>query len=354
MYSLEAESTTRRRKSLRRLLWVAVALLVLLLVATVIVRTVYFQQLRPVNGSQDVTIFEIKPGTPSAVIADRLEDRNLIRSSAIFQWYTRTEDVRDKLQAGTYALRPSMGVPEIVRLLVEGSVKSDLITILPGQRLDQVRQTFIDAGFKTDAVDAALRPERYADNLALVDKPPAASLEGFLFPESYQRTAVTEPATVVNQALNEMAQYLTPDIRAAFAAQGLSVYQGIILASIVEKEVNNPADSAKVAQVFLKRLRNGIPLGSDPTAPYGAILDGQPPSLTYKSPYNTHDNTGLPPTPISNVSKTSLEAVARPAQTDWLYFVAGDDGTTHFSNTIEEHEALTERYCKKLCSGIGN
>jgi UPF0755 protein len=94
-----------------------------------------------------------------------------------------------------------------------------------------------------------------------------------------------------------------------------------------------------------------MPLGSDPTALYGAVLDGKEPVLTYKSPYNTHDNKGLPPTPISNVSQRSLEAVAKPAPTGWLYFVAGDDGTTHFSNTVEEHEALTEQYCKKLCSG---
>jgi UPF0755 protein len=74
------------------------------------------------------------------------------------------------------------------------------------------------------------------------------------------------------------------------------------------------------------------------------------PTLRHDSVYNTHRNKGLPPTPISNVGKLSLEAVANPAGTDWLYFVAGDDGTTHFSNTIEEHEALTERYCKQLCS----
>lgn len=348
MYSLRSKGL---RRLPRRIIWVVAALLVLLLAATVAIRSAYYQRLQPVSDSQRVIIFDIKPGTASAEIADQLQEQGLIRSSKMFQWYIRTENVRDKLQAGTYALRPSMSVQEIVQVMVEGSVKSDLVTILPGQRLDQVRQAFINAGFSPAEVDAALQPERYTGHVALVDKPVGVSLEGFLYPESYQKTESTEPNVIIRQALDQMAKHLTPDIRAAFAAQGLSVYQGIVLASIVEKEVNNPADSAKVAQVFLKRLKIGMALGSDPTALYGAVLDGQEPTLTYKSPYNTHDNKGLPPTPISNVSQVSLEAVARPAPTDWLYFVAGDDGTTHFSNTIEEHEALTERYCKKLCSG---
>jgi len=91
-------------------------------------------------------------------------------------------------------------------------------------------------------------------------------------------------------------------------------------------------------------------LGSDVTARYGSILAGREPSLTYDSPYNTLLHKGLPPTPISNVSASSLNAVAYPANTDWLFFVAGDDGVTHFSKTLDEHEALAKQYCHKLCS----
>ena len=110
------------------------------------------------------------------------------------------------------------------------------------------------------------------------------------------------------------------------------------------------ADRPVVAQVFLKRYKEDMRLGSDVTAYYGARLAGKEPSLGYDSPYNTRLHSGLPPGPISNVSAGSLEAVAFPAQTDWLYFVAGDDGITHFSKTLQEHEALTAKYCKKLCS----
>lgn len=108
-------------------------------------------------------------------------------------------------------------------------------------------------------------------------------------------------------------------------------------------------DRPLVAQVFLRRLQVGMPLGSDPTAFYGAIIAGQEPSLPYDSPYNTRMHGGIPPGPISNVAEGSLRAVAFPADTDYLYFVAGDDGTTHFSRTLKEHEELTRKFCTELC-----
>jgi UPF0755 protein len=104
-----------------------------------------------------------------------------------------------------------------------------------------------------------------------------------------------------------------------------------------------------VAQVFISRLRAGMPLGSDVTAYYGALLAGKKASGAYDSPFNTLLHTGLPPTPISNVSERSLQAVAHPADTDWLYFVTGDDGVTHFTRTLAEHDAAAAQYCHKLC-----
>jgi UPF0755 protein len=146
-----------------------------------------------------------------------------------------------------------------------------------------------------------------------------------------------------------MEKQLTPDLRTAFANEGLSTYQGIILASMVEQEANKTADRQQVAQVFLSRLKQNMTLGSDVTAFYGAILAGQAKSTKYDSPYNTLIYKGLPPTPISNVSAVSLQAAAHPASTDWLYFVAGDDGTIYFSKTYEEHQQLIDQYCHKLC-----
>jgi UPF0755 protein len=198
-------------------------------------------------------------------------------------------------------------------------------------------------------VDKALYPAQYADHPALADKPTNASLEGYLYPDSYQKTADTKPETIIRASLDEMQKHLTPELRAAMSKQGLTVHEGVVLASIVEQEVSKKADKPTVAQVFLLRLKKGMPLGSDVTAFYGSIKAGQAPSVSYDSPYNTRLHPGLPPGPISNVSQASLEAVANPAGSDYLYFVAGDDGNTYFSHTNEEHEALTKQYCKKLC-----
>jgi UPF0755 protein len=333
-----------------RILGVAVVLVLISVAAAIVIRTSYYAKLKPVSSNQQVVLVTVKTGTPSSEIATQLQEQGLIRSSTIFQWYIRTKDVRDKLQAGSYALRPSMSVPEIVDVLVKGSVKSDLITILPGQRIDEVRQAFINAGFDPAAVDKALQPDTYAGHVALADKPAGASLEGFLYPDSFQKDDTTDPSVIVRESLDEMASQLTPNIRSAFASHGLTVYQGVTLASILEKEVSKQPDRAQAAQVFLKRMSTDMTLGSDVTAFYGAIIAGKEPTTTYDSPYNTLLHKGLPPGPISNVSASSLQAVAKPATTDWLYFVAGDDGVTYFSKTFEEHQALIKQHCHKLCS----
>jgi UPF0755 protein len=318
--------------------------------ATIVVRRVYSQNLKPASSSQTTQLVTIKDGESADSIATQLQQAGIIRSSWAFKLYVSSKEVRSALQAGTYELQPSLSVSEIVSRLTHGKIATNLVTILPGQRIDQVHTVLIQDGFTAADVDQALNPTQYADSPVLVDKPDGASLEGYLYPNSYQKTSSTTATTIVKAALTEMQKHLTPDVRAAFAQQHLSVYQGITLASIVEKEVSKSTDRAQAAQVFIKRLQIGMNLGSDVTAYYGSIAADKALSLQYDSPYNTRLHTGLPPTPISNISDSSLNAVAHPAQTDWLYFVAGDDGTTYFSKTLADHEALTQQYCKKLCS----
>jgi UPF0755 protein len=343
-----AMRTTKRRWP-RRLLIITLVGVALMAAATLAVRHIYTDGLKPVSTSQKTQLITIKQGTSVNDIADLLKQGGLIRSSWAFKLYVSSKDVRDELQAGTYGIEPSQSVSEIVAQLTHGKVATNLVTILPGQRLDQIRNTLMNDGFSTAEVDSALDPAQYADNPALVDKPAGASLEGYLYPDSFQKTANTSAQSIVNRSLTEMDRQLTPEIRSAFAAQGLSAYQGLTLASIIEQEVSRSTDRAQAAQVFLKRLHSGSTLGSDVTAYYGAIKAGQKPTTSYDTPYNTLLHKGLPPTPISNVSNASLQAVAHPADTDWLYFVTGDDGTTHFSKTLEDHEALTQQYCHKLC-----
>jgi UPF0755 protein len=344
------DNKKRRKRGIRRVIYVCLAILILLIVAAVFVRRYYYVNLRPVSHSNKSQTFTIKSGESVPQIASDLEDRGLIRSDPVFRWYVLNNDVRSKLQAGTYSLRPSMDVPHIVSLFAHGEISSKLVTILPGHRIDQVRDTFRQAGYSPQEVSAALNPSNYPDASALADKPQGASLEGFLFPDSYKKDDNTKLQTIVSESLAKMGDHLTPQIRKSFANEGLSVYQGITLASVVQKEVSKPKDRAQAAQVFLLRLKKGIPLGSDVTAYYGAIKAGHKPTVDYPSPYNTHLHKGLPAGPISTVSESSLKAVAHPADTHWLYFVTGDDGTTHFSKTLKQHQAYTKKYCHKLCS----
>jgi UPF0755 protein len=176
------------------------------------------------------------------------------------------------------------------------------------------------------------------------------TLEGMLWPDSFERTATTPVSEIITESLNEMGHHLTSQVQAEFASEGLTTYQGITLASMINQEVTKPADQAQVAQVFLTRLKSGGTLGSDVTANYGAIAAGQPPSLSYDSPYNTLIHPGLPPTPISTINTSSLYAATHPASTSWLYFVTGDDGTTYFSNTLQQQQQNTATYCHTLCS----
>jgi len=331
-------------------IWFTGALVALAILAIVLVRHVYHENLKPVSSVRTVHVVTVPQGATVSKIASLLKKDGVIRSDWAFQWYVSSQEAREKLQAGSYALRPSQSVQEIVSLMTTGRVTTALVTIPPGRRIDEVRSILINNGFNSDQVSEALKAENYRGHPALVELPKEInSLEGYVYPESIQKDANTTPQELLTKFLDEMQKRLTPEVRNSFAQQGLTVYQGITLASMVEMEVSNPADRPIVAQVFLKRLHEGMVLGSDVTAFYGAILADKPPSVSYDSAYNTHLHQGLPPGPISNVSADSLNAAAHPASTDYLYFVAGDDGKTYFSHTLAEHQAAVAAHCKKLC-----
>ena len=311
---------------------------------------VYTHYLQPVDvSSQRVESFTVEMGASLDEIASDLEAFGIIRSAWAFKLYVGNNNAYSDLQAGTYSLSPALSVSAIVAQLTGGQVATDMVTILPGQRLEQIRAALVNSGFGEDEVDTALNPMTHADHPVLADKPPGNNLEGYLYPETFHKGEDTTAADIVQMSLDEMEARLTPQVQEAFAAHGLSVYEGLILASIVEKEAARHEDREQIAQVFLSRLDIDMPLQADPTAHYGAYLDGAEPTVRHESPYNTYQHPGLPPTPISNVTENSLHATAYPADTNWLYFVAGDDGQTYFTRTLQEHEEATRLYCTELC-----
>lgn len=339
-----------RRNKLKWLGWGLICIVALLIVGLLIGRQIYNDALGPVSRDQRPVVITIEPGSSVKQIAAQLASQHLIKNAWAFEWYVHGKPSASKLLAGTYAIAPSAGTPQVIKLLTNGSVATRLVTILPGRRIDQVRADFINSGFTPVSVDKALNADQYADLAVLTLKPATvSSLEGLLWPDSYQKDPTTDPVTIVRSALIATASHLTPDIQSGITTRGLSLYQGVILASVIEQEVSKPSDRAQAAQVFFTRLQANMMLGSDVTAQYGSLLAGRGSDLTYDTPYNTLIHTGLPPSPISSISEGSLTAAAHPAATNWVYFVAGDDGTTYFSKTLAEHQALTSKYCHKLC-----
>lgn len=340
----------RRFAALKRSPVVLAILVALILGGIAAARVWYTRSLSPVSSSQQIVHLPVESGSSLHQIATNLKARGLIRSTQAFETYVRGKNLFDKLQAGTYNLSPSMTTQQIVNKMVSGDVAKNLLTILPGKRLDQIKQAFANAGYNSTDIDTAFNPATYSGHAALAYLPAGASLEGFLYPDSFQKEGDTPAQTIVRESLDEMAAQITPGIITGFSAHGLSVYQGITLASVVYQETGNPADETMVAQVFLSRLGQGMALGSDVTAFYASDIAGVTHNLGINSPYNTRINTGLPPGPIGNFTQDAMHAVAYPANTDYLYFLAGDDGVMHYSHTQAEQDQAAAQYCSKSCS----
>jgi len=310
----------------------------------------YNSQLKPVSNSKTIVAISIPSGQLPKTTAEDLQQKEVIKSSQAFLWYLRNHGLTGSIQAGDYELDSSKSTQEIAGMITDGKVSSKAITILPGKRIDQIRQTFIDSGFTVAQVDKALDPALYKNHPALVAKPTEQSLEGYLYPETFKIDSSTQPEQIIRQSLDQMSEVLTPNLISDFQKQGLGIHQAITLASIVEKEAGSNADKNNIAGVFINRLKKGMMLQSDPTYHYAAFLVGAQPSPEVNSPYNTYKVVGLPPGPIDNVTKSSLQSVASPSQHEYIYFVAGDDGVTRFAKTLEEHNEIVKQYCKKNCS----
>jgi UPF0755 protein len=190
----------------------------------------------------------------------------------------------------------------------------------------------------------------------LANAPEGASLEGFLFPGAYSIESSTDSEALLRLMLENFDRQVTPAIRQGFGAQGLSLREAVTLASIIEREATIAAEKPIMAGVFLNRLRAGMPLQADPTVQYALGLQAggswwksplEAADLAVESPYNTYLIDGLPPGPIANPGLASLQAVAAPATTDYLFFVldcaAATPGTHVFSVTYEEHLAHVEK-----------
>jgi UPF0755 protein len=350
------------KKSIKKLiLWLVGGIIGLLILLGVGSWVWYQSSLAPVIQADKGRVrVEIVAGSSPADIAETLKEKKLIRNVLAFDIYTRLTSTRSSLQAGTYSLSPSESVSEIVKHLTSGKTDEFSLTFFPGGTLTDpsdkplkektdVTSVLLRAGYTEDEIKTALA--KTYNHPLFTDKPAGTTLEGYVYGETYKFSSGASVEEILERTFDEMyAQIQDNNLIEGFKAQGLNLYEGITLASIIQREVSGQDDQKQVAQVFYKRLREDMPLGADSTFIYGAQLLGATPSVDLASPYNTRIHSGLPPGPIASPGVTALIATAAPAPGDYLYFVSGDDGTNYFSRTLEEHEANTRQYCHANCS----
>lgn len=330
--------------------WILVIVLGIIITTAVACTAFYSLNLQAKGGSlQQLIKISLKTGTTPNQIGQLLQDNGVIKNAFVFDIYVRVSGARNKLQAGAYRLSPAETVPQIVEHLVNGTVDQFSITFLPGATLKQDRQILLDAGFLAADVDSALAATY--DMPLFATKPSDTDLEGYIYGETYNFNSGATVQEILARTFDQFESVITTNnLINGFSQQGLSLYQAITLASIIQREVHSPIDQKQVAQIFYKRLSIGIPLGSDVTYMYAANKLGVPATPTLDSPYNTRINVGLPPGPIASPGLTALQAVASPASGSYLFFLSGDDGTTYYATTDAEHQANIAAHCQVKCS----
>lgn len=280
------------------------------------------------------TVVLLHSGYSSRKIAAELKSAGVIRSAPAFEIWHRLHPQRS-LKAGEYLFEKTADSLEIHNRLVRGDVYVHTVAIPEGYNMFEIADAIQNAGLGSsqDFLTVATSDTSLISDLA----PGATSLEGYLFPSTYE--------FMRTQTMEEMAATMVKQFRQVAREIGLStnIEQTVTLASIVEKETAVPEERPEVASVYYNRMEKKIPLQADPSVIYAELMTGSysgalhHADMGFQSAYNTYTNAGLPPGPIANPGKSSLQAVMHPAQTDYFYFVS--DGNSHhrFAHSLEEH-----------------
>lgn len=303
-------------------------------------------------------------------VAKKLTEADLVQYGIYFE--TRFRFSGDELRPGTYVLRYGMSVSEIINAITvpstdspdataEAPAQSVKVTFIEGQRIEEFAQTLVDAGWQGDPqafIDAARHPSNPGEWDFMKGAPADASYEGFMFPNTYDIPADADAQTVIDILLTQFDQQYTSSMRKNTQESGMSIYEVVTLASIVEREAAVEGERTVIARLYLNRLDQAMPLQADPTVQYvvGTTDDWWPTlngnllqqALDSGSLYDTYNEsvTGLPPGPIANPGLRAIQAVLSPDTNDYLYMQAKNDGSgTHaFTNSYDEHQANICKY----------
>lgn len=338
----------RTRTGRRPLIWAILFALVVLAGSAVALRLLWSRPYSDVPGAERFVV--ISRGTSSYETAHLLEREGVVRHWAVFLAYLKLARPRSLLQAGEYRFAEPLSVIQVADKLIRGLIYYHELTIPEGYSRFEIGALLEQKGFgrAVEMLAAASRVEFIADL-----SQSATNLEGFLFPDTYRLARGT--------TADEIAQRMVRRFRDVYAAleprlreSSLNLQQVVTLASLIEKETSVDFERELVSAVFQNRLKKRMLLQCDPTVIYAAQLKGTyrgrifQSDLESNSPYNTYRFPGLPPGPIANPGKRSLEAALSPARSDYLYFVADNKGGHVFSKTLEEHQRAVAAYRKGL------
>jgi len=279
----------------------------------------------------------IEKGESFRSVARQLKAAGVVRSSTVLLMYGEFSGEARRIQPGDYEFKGGERIPEVMRHLVNGDFVSILVAIPEGLTVHQIAERIAMTGlicqpdFEHAAHDGPL-----IEALGLMP----LGAEGYLFPATYKFSPRAQVRDVLSAMLMRFFQVLTPRAEERMFQLGLTSRELVTMASIVEKEAKIPGERALIASVFYNRLKLGMPLQSDPTAEYSFEGESQSAAAAVRVPstFNTYSFAGLPPGPIANPGQRSIEAALYPAKSDYLYFVARDDGTHVFSKSYEEHQ----------------
>jgi len=304
----------------------------------------------PAASGPGTVLFEIEKGQSVRAVAESLKLRGLLRKSRPFILLYELFYKPRNIKAGEYSLPIGLGARETLEALLQGKAYLHPVTVAEGLTAAETFEVFINASFGTK--DSFTASFANTSEIALID-PQAADLEGYLYPETYLLPKGISSAEILARMVSQFKDVLKSAERQRAAEIGMTLREVVILASLIEKETNRSEEKSLVSAVFHNRLRIGMKLDCDPTILYALKREGpfegplQTKDLKFDSPYNTYLYRGLPPGPICNPGRASIEAALHPASADFIYFVAKREGGHVFSRTLNEHQVAVQAYRRR-------
>jgi UPF0755 protein len=349
-------------KVIRKIVGYVILALLIIVIGTGVGGYLYVNSaLKPMDPDDDKPVkVEIPIGSGVTTIGEELENSGIVKNATVFKYYVKFNN-ESGFQAGSYDLTPSMTLNEIVNSLKNGKVMKDAefkITIPEGLQLEQIAEIIAkESPYKLDEIKSKLNDKKWLEQLKgkypklltdeILKKDVKYSLEGYLYPATYSYFEKKPSLEGILEKMIAQTEEVLAQFEISRIESDLTVHELLTLASLIEEEATKKADRGKISSVFYNRIKEEMPLQTDPTVLYAL---GEHKSRTvYKdlevdSPYNTYKVKGLPPGPIANAGVSSIKAALNPKDTEYLYFLASKEGKVYYSETLEKHNEYKEKY----------